>query len=56
MTSPSGVKFDLDWHVTPMDIAVDSIQHPSFIQVTLKGSKTDQARYLWAEPITISAQ
>ena len=44
MTSPSGVKFDPEWHVTPMDIAVDSIQQPSFIQVTLKGSKTDQAR------------
>ena len=43
MTSPSRVKFDPDWHVTPMDIVVDSIQHPTFIQVTLKGSKPDQA-------------
>ena len=44
MTSPAGVTFDPDWHLTPMDVVVDSLEKPSFIQVTLKGSKTDQAR------------
>ena len=44
MTSPSGVTFDPDWHLTPMDVAVDSPERSSFIQVMLKGSKTDQAR------------
>ena len=43
MTSPAGVTFDPDWHLTPMDVAVDSLERLSFIQVTLKGSKTDQA-------------
>ena len=43
MTSPTGVQFDLEWHVIPMDIAIDYPQHPSFMQVMLKGLKTDQA-------------
>ena len=44
MTSPAEGNFDPKWHVMPVDIAVDSIEHPSFIQVSLKRSKTDQAR------------
>ena len=42
MTSPAGGNFDAKYHVTPT--AVDSIEDPSFIQVSLKESKTDQAR------------
>ena len=44
MTSPSVISFDPAWHLTPMDIAVDDLQSPSLIQISLKGSKTDQAR------------
>ena len=44
MTSPSVNSFDPAWHLTPMDIAVDDLQSPSLIQISLKGSKTDQAR------------
>ena len=44
MTIPSAEKFDSGWHLTPLDIAVDNVKHPSFMQVRLKGSKTDQTR------------
>lgn len=44
MTVPSAASFDPKWHLTPMDIAVDNQSAPSTIQITLKGSKTDQTR------------
>ena len=44
MTVPSANSFDPGWHLTPMDVAVDNLQQPSLIQVSLKGSKTDQTR------------
>lgn len=44
MTSPSINSFDPGWHLTPMDVAVDNLQQPSLIQLSLKGSKTDQTR------------
>ena len=44
MTVPSANSFDPSWHLTPMDVAVDSVQQPSLIQLSLKGSKTDQTR------------
>ena len=44
MTIPSADTFDPGWHLTPLDIAVDNLHQPSFMQVRLKGSKTDQTR------------
>ena len=42
MTVPTGHSFDPSWHLTPKDIAVDNPQQPTYIQVLIKGSKTDQ--------------
>ena len=44
MTVPSANLFDPSWHLTPMDVAVDNLQQPSLIQLSLKCSKTDQTR------------
>ena len=44
MTVPTGNSFDPSWHMTPKDIAVDSLEQPSYIQIMVKGSKTDQTR------------
>ena len=44
MTVPSANSFGPGWHLTPMDVAVDNLQQPSLIQLSLKGSKTDQTR------------
>ena len=42
LTVPSDVAFNKAVHLTPSDIAVDSTQSPSMLQVRLKKSKTDQ--------------
>lgn len=44
MTVPSANSFGPDWHLNPMDLAVDNLQQPSIIQLSFKGSKTDQTR------------
>ena len=44
MTTPSVNSFDLSWPVTPMDIALNNKQDASVVQLTLKGSKTNQTR------------
>ena len=44
MTVPSANSCDPSWHLTPMDVAVDNLQQPSLIQLSLKCSKTDQTR------------
>ena len=44
LTVPSAAGFDPKWHLTPMDIAVDNQSSPIAVQITLKGSKTDQTR------------
>ena len=44
MSVQSANSFDPDWHLTSMDVAVDNLQQPSLIQLSLKGSKTDQTR------------
>ena len=42
LTVPSDTTFNKAVHLTPSDIAVDSTQSPSMLQVRLKKSKTDQ--------------
>ena len=42
LTVPSDAAFNKAVHLTPSDIAVDSTQSPSILQVCLKKSKTDQ--------------
>ena len=39
MTVPTVSSFDPSWHLTPKDIAVDSVLHPTHIKVLIKGSK-----------------
>lgn len=43
-TVQSGKAFDPEWHLSPDDIAVDSIEAPNRMYVRIKGSKTDQMR------------
>ena len=43
-TVKSAQSFDPQWDLTPRDIAVDSIERPTRMYVTIKGSKTDQTR------------
>lgn len=42
LTVPSDAAFNKALHLTPSDIAVDSTQSSSMLQVRLKKSKTDQ--------------
>lgn len=44
VTVPEGARFDPTMHLTPRDVAVDSLQEPTMIRIRLKISKTDQAR------------
>ena len=44
MTVLSANSCDPSWHLTPMDVAVDNLQQPSLIQLSLRCSKTDQTR------------
>ena len=43
-TCPTGNQFDPEAMLTPMDVAVDQVQSPSVLAVTLKQSKTDPFR------------
>ena len=43
-TVPAGSIFDHTTHLTPRDIAVDSLQSPTMLKVRLKASKTDPTR------------
>ena len=36
--------YDPSWHLSVQDVAVDSLENPSVLQVRIKGSKTDQLR------------
>ena len=40
----SSSQYDPLWHLSIHDISVDSITNPAVLQVTIKGSKTDQLR------------
>ena len=42
-TAPSR-GYDPSWHLSEQDIAVDSTTNPTWLQITIKGSKTDQLR------------
>ena len=42
-TTPSR-DYDPSWHLSVRDITVDSTSNPTWLQVTIKGSKTDQLR------------
>ena len=44
MTVPSANSCEPSWHLTLMDVAVDNLQQPSLIQLSLKCSMTDQTR------------
>ena len=44
MTTPAINLFDPSWHTTSVDIVINDMQHPSLIQLSLKGSMTDQTR------------
>ena len=46
VTVPTTSSFSNSWHMTPLDIVVDSLVDPTAMQITLdlKASKTDQAR------------
>ena len=37
-------QYDPSWHLSILDIAVDSTTNPTMLQVSIKGSKTDQLR------------
>ena len=43
-TTPEDSTFDSQCHLTPRNIAIDSHEHPSIMQVFLKPSKTDPFR------------
>ena len=44
MTVPTVSSFDPSRHLTPKDIAMDSVLHPNHIQLLIEGSKMDQTR------------
>lgn len=44
LVTPAGVPFNPELHLTPLDIAVDSLQNPRALRIHLKSSKTDQTR------------
>ena len=37
-------RYDPSWHLSVQDITVDSVENPSWLQVKIKGSKTDQLK------------
>ena len=42
-TSPSN-DYDPSWHLSVKGLTVDSTENPTMLQITIKGSKTDQLR------------
>ena len=44
-TVQSNETYDPSWHLSVQDVAVDSVDNPSVLQVGIKGSKTDQWRH-----------
>ena len=43
-TLPSGMSFDPQFHLSPDDLKVDSLDTPTQLFITIEASKTDQAR------------
>ena len=43
-TLPSGMSFNPQFHISPDDLKVDSLDTPTQLFITIKASKTDQAR------------
>ena len=43
-TLPSGMNFNPQFHLSPNDLKVDSLDTPTQLFITIKASKTDQAR------------
>ena len=44
ITVPTMAAFNLEQHLTPKDLVVDDLAHPTVLQVKIKSSKTDQPR------------